>query len=91
MAPFPSRRGSRKPKDKGHVERHVRIVKDDILRSMDRLDIYSLQEFNDIMRRKLIARNAKEYSKNLGSRTSIFEAEEQSTLLSRPVLRNQSF
>ena len=66
----------KKPRDKGHVERHVRIVEDDILRSMERLDIYSLQEFNDIMRRKLIARNAKEYSKKLGSRTSIFEAEE---------------
>ena len=81
----------KKPRDKGHVERHVRIVEDDILRSMERLDIYSLQEFNDIMRRKLIARNAKEYSKKLGSRTSIFEAEEQPTLLSLPVLRYQSY
>ena len=44
---------------------------------MERLDIYSLQEYNDIMRRKLIARNSKDYSKKLGSRTSIFEAEEK--------------
>ncbi len=81
----------RKPKDKGHVERHVRIVEDDIIRPMERLDIYSLQEFNDIMRRKLIARNAKDYSKKLGSRTSIFEAEEKETLLSLPVLQYQSY
>ena len=47
---------------------------DENIRPMERLDIYSLQEFNDIMRRILIARNAKDYSKKLGARASIFEA-----------------
>ena len=81
----------KKPRDKGHVERHVRIVEDDIIRPMERLDIYSLEEFNDIMRRKLIARNATDYSKKLGSRTSIFEAEEKDLLLSLPVLQYKSY
>ena len=76
---------------KGHVERHVRIVEDDIIRPMERLDIYSLQEYNDIMRRKLIARNSKDYSKKLGSRTSIFETEEKQALLPLPVLQYKSY
>ena len=58
---------------------------------MERLDIFSLQEYNDIMRRKLIARNNKDYSKKLGSRTSIFEAEEKQTLLPLPVLQYKSY
>ena len=53
---------------------------------MERLDIYSLEEYNDIMRRKLISRNHKDYSKKLGSRASIFEEEEKETLLPLPVL-----
>ena len=89
IIPKPAR--VRRPQDKGHVERHVRIVEADIIRPMEKLDIYSLQEFNDIMRRKLIARNAKEYSKKLGSRTSIFEAEEKAALLPLPVLQYQSY
>ncbi len=89
VIPKPTR--IRKPRDKGHVERHVRIVEDDIIRPMERLDIYSLQEFNDIMRRKLVARNAKDYSKKLGSRASIFEAEEKAALLPLPVLQYQSY
>ena len=89
VIPKPTR--IKKPRDKGHVERHVRIVEDDIIRPMERLDIYSLQEYNDIMRRKLIARNAKDYSKKLGSRTSIFEAEEKETLLPLPVLQYRSY
>ncbi len=81
----------KKPKDKGHVERHVRIVEDDIIRPMERLDIYSLQEFNDIMRMKLVARNGKDYSKKLGSRASIFEAEEKVTLLPLPKLQFKAY
>ena len=81
----------RRPRDKGHVERHVRIVETDIIRPMEELDIYSLQEFNDIMYRKLVARNARDYSKKLGSRTSIFETEERNTLLPLPVLGFQSY
>ncbi len=81
----------KRPRDKGHVERHVRIVEDDIIRPMERLDIYSLQEYNDIMRRKLIARNSKDYSKKLGSRTSIFVSEEKPALLSLPILQYKSY
>lgn len=81
----------KKPRDKGSVERHVRVVEDDIIRPMERLDIYSLEEFNDIMRQKLIARNAKSYSKKLGSRTSIFEEEEKAALLPLPALQFQSY
>ena len=80
-----------RPRDKGHVERHVRVVETDIIRPMERLDIYSLEEFNDIMRQKLIARNNKPYSKKLGSRTAIFEAEEKATLLPLPVLKFQAY
>lgn len=89
VIPKPTR--VKKPRDKGHVERHVRIVEDDIIRKMERLDIYSLQEFNDIMRRKLIARNAQNYSKKLGSRTSIFEEEEKAALLPLPVVEYRSY
>lgn len=89
IIPKPTR--IKKPRDKGHVERHVRIVEDDIIRPMERLDIYSLKEYNDIMRLKLIARNARDYSKKLGSRTSIFEAEERSHLLPLPALSFQSY
>ena len=44
-------------------------VEDDILRSMERLDIYSLQEFNDIMRRK--PRNSKDgiFANGMGADT----------------------
>lgn len=72
-------------------ERHVRIVEQDILREMDRLDIFSLQDFNDILQKKVISRNARAYSKRLGSRAEIFEAEERDTLLPLPTLAYQSF
>ena len=81
----------RRPKDKGHIERHVRIVEDDIIRKMECLDIYSLAEFNEIMRRKMIARNNENYSKKTGSRTSIFLAEEKDHLLPLPVVQFNSY
>ena len=43
------------------------------------------------MQRKLIARNSKDYSKKLGFRTSIFEAEEKQTLLPLPELQYKSY
>lgn len=89
VMPKPAR--IRRPQDKGHVERHVRIVEQDILREMDRLDIFSLQDFNDILQKKVISRNARAYSKRLGSRAEIFEAEEHDTLLPLPTLAYQSF
>ena len=73
------------------MESHVRIAEDDIIRPMEGLDIYSLQEYNDIMRRKLIVGNNKAYSKKLGSRASIFEAEEKQALLPLPVLKYKSY
>ena len=79
------------PKDKGHVERHVRIVEDDIIRPMNSLDIHSLSEFNAIMKMKLIDRNARDYSKKMGSRLSIFENEEKDMLLSLPVQSFQTY
>lgn len=73
------------------MERHVRIVENDLIRPMESLDIYSLEEYNDILRRKLIARNHKDYSKKLGSRASIFEEEERDTLLPLPALEYKSY
>lgn len=89
VVPKPTR--VRHPKDKGHVERHVGIIEQDILSQMNRLDIFSLKEFNDILRKKVIARNAKPYSKKLGSRTEIFENEEKETLLSLPIMNYRSY
>lgn len=89
VIPKPAR--VKRPRDKGSVERHVRIVESDIIRPMERLDIYSLQEFNDIMLQKLISRNQKDYSKKLGSRVSIFEAEEKAALLPLPFLQYQAY
>ncbi len=81
----------KKPRDKGSVERHVRVVEDDIIRPMEKLDIYSLQEFNDIMREKMIARNDEDFSKKTGSRASIFFAEEKDCLLPLPDLKFLSY
>lgn len=84
VIPKPTR--VRRPKDKGHVERHVHIVEQDIIRVMNRLDISSLREFNEILLKKVAAVNARPYSKKLGSRTEIFESEEKETLLVLPVV-----
>lgn len=81
----------RKPKDKGHVERHVGIVEKDIIRVMNQLDIYTLKDFNDILLRKVISRNARAYSKKLGSRTEIFESEERRELLPLPTMNYRSY
>ena len=58
---------------------------------MNRLDISSLREFNEIMRKKVSAINARPYSKKLGSRTEIFESEEKETLLVLPVVGYRSY
>ena len=67
----------RHPKDKSVCERSVRIIEDDIMPEMEELVIYSLDEFNIILRKKLIRRLARPFSKRYGSRTSIFEEEER--------------
>lgn len=81
----------RHPKDKSVVERSVRIIEDDLMPEMERLDIYSIGEFNSILRKKLARRLAKPFSKRYGSRTSIFEEEEKKTLLPLPVARYHSY
>ena len=58
---------------------------------MEELDIYSLDEFNSILRKKLIRRLARPFSKRYGSRTSIFEEEEKKTLLPLPVAGYHSY
>ena len=81
----------RHPKDKSVCERSVRIIEDDILPEMEKLDIYSIEEFNSILRKKLTRRLAKPFAKRYGSRTSIFEEEEKKTLLPLPVARYHSY
>lgn len=70
----------RRPKDKSVVERSVQIIEKDIMTEMARLDMFSLEEFNRILARKLERRLARPYTKRYGSRTSIFEEEEKDTL-----------
>ena len=79
------------PKDKSVCERSVRIIEDDIMPELEKLDIYSLDEFNSILRKKLIRRLARPFSKRYGSRTSIFEEEEKKTLLPLPVAGYHSY
>ena len=81
----------KRPRDKGHVERHVGIVEKDIIRVMNGLDIYTLSDFNDILLRKVISRNARPYSKKMGSRTEIFEQEERQELLPLPTMNYRSY
>ena len=81
----------RHPKDKSVCERSVRIIEDDIMPEMERLDIYSLDEFNSILRKKLIRRLARPFTKRYGSRSSIFEEEEKKTLLPLPVAGYRSY
>ena len=81
----------RHPKDKSVCERSVRIIEDDIMPEMEKLDIYSLDEFNSILRKKLARRLARPFTKRYGSRTSIFEEEEKKTLLPLPVAGYHSY
>ena len=81
----------RHPKDKSVCERSVRIIEDDIMPGLEKLDIYSLDEFNSILRKKLIRRRAKPFTKRYGSRASIFEEEEKKTLLPLPVAGYHSY
>ena len=81
----------RHPKDKSVCERSVRIIEDDIMPEMEKLDMYSLEEFNSILHKKLVRRLAKPFTRRYGSRTSIFEEEEKLTLLHLPVARYHSY
>ena len=81
----------RHPKDKSVVERSVQIIEKDILPEMARLDIFTLHEFNSILHRKLARRLAKPYTKRYGSRASVFDEEEKTTLLPLPVAGYHSY
>lgn len=82
---------SRRPKDKAHVERTVRIVELDFLKPMRELTLHSILEFNRVLHAKLRDRLAMAYTKRDGSRESIFKAEEQKMLLPLPALEYQSY
>ncbi|MGE4585440.1 MAG: IS21 family transposase [Sphaerochaeta sp.] len=81
----------RRPKDKAHVERTVRIIEEDILTPLARHSYHSLQEFNRMLRRKLLSRLERPYSKRTGSRSEIFMAEERKMLLPLPACEYQSY
>jgi len=80
-----------RPKDKAHVERVVQIVERDLLKPLSHHKFYSLVEYNRMLKRKLVERLTKPYSKRIGSRVQIFEQEELKTLLPLPTLEFESF
>ena len=80
-----------RPKDKAHVERTVKLVKDDLLRPLSKLTFFSIEEYNRMLMRKLVQRMNVPYSRRNGSRASIFEEEEKKMLLPLPALEFQSY
>lgn len=74
----------RSPQDKGGVERHVRIVEEEIMPKLDAMPITSLAEYNRILFSKVMARNDRPYSKRDGSRTEVFLTEEKKRLKPLP-------
>lgn len=81
----------RKPKDKSVCERCVRIIERDLLDEMKDLDICSLAEFNRLLHAKLLRRLEKPFSRRLGSRRSVFEAEEKPRLSPLPAMQFESY
>lgn len=78
------------PKDKSVVERCVQIVENDLMRPLAKLEIHSIQEYNELLWKKLEKRLAENFSKKIGSRTSIFLEEEKNELLPLPIHEYQS-
>lgn len=70
----------RKPKDKPTVEATVRIVEDDLMRPLAKEKIGSIAEYNRALHNLLADRLAKDFTKKIGSRTSIFTSEEKDKL-----------
>ena len=58
----------RYPKDKSVCKRSVKIIEDDIIHELEKLDIYTLDKFNSILRKKLIRRLARPFTKRYGLR-----------------------
>ncbi len=79
------------PKDKAVVERTVQIIENDLMPEMDRLHITSLSDYNSILHAKMEKRLARDYTKRLGSRTSIFLAEERNELLPLPITEYRTY
>lgn len=63
----------------------------DLIKQVDRLHLTTVDEYNRILRKKLVERLAVPYSKRIGSRTGIFDSEEKMKLLPLPVSEYQSF
>lgn len=80
-----------RPKDKAHVERTVKLVKNDLLRPLSKLTFYSLEEYNRMLKRKMTERMKVPYSRRNGSRASVFEKDEKKMLLPLPALEFQSY
>lgn len=74
----------RAPRDKAVAERSVGIVERDILPSMNEMEIYSIEEFNRILWKKVNASLGKKFTKKSFSRKAIFWEEEQAKLLPLP-------
>ncbi len=81
----------RKPKDKSVVERTVQILEKDILPELDALDIYTLEEFNMLLLKKVERRLKRPYTKRYGSRESIFLEEEKQSLQPLPAFEFQCY
>ena len=69
-----------RPKDKPAVEASVKIIETDLMPKLRKEDAGSVAEYNRALHRLLEERLAKDFSKRLGSRTSIFLSEEKDCL-----------
>ena len=76
---------SRRPKDKPAVEASVKIIETDLMPALRNENIGSVAEYNRALHRLLEKRLAKDFSKKLGSRTSIFISEEKKELRPLPL------
>lgn len=76
----------RRPKDKPTVEATVRIIEEDIMKPLARENIGSVAEYNRALHSLLAVRLAKDFTKKMGSRTSIFTNEEKDKLNPLPLL-----
>lgn len=74
----------KRPKDKGSVEAHVKVVEKTILPILDKLPILSLDEYNRFLLDKVKEKNATNRSKKEGSRLSIYLDEEKQRLQPLP-------
>ena len=79
------------PDDKGSVESSVGVTEKDILPAMNSLTLYSLDEFNRILWKKLQARLSVKYTKKNFSRKQIFMDEEQAKLLPLPACAYETY